>query len=86
MSRSDDITTFTEHRAHLRDHLRKVNETGRPLFITTNGSTDAVVLSPRAYDALAQKAELADSLTMLDRAMEQVRTGRGGSRSEGGDP
>ena len=76
MARSTDITSFTEHRRNLRDHFRQVRETGRPLFITTNGETNAVVLSPEAYDALADKAELAESLAMIDRSMEDIRTGR----------
>ncbi len=76
MARSTDITSFTDHRQHLRDHLRQVRETGRPLYVTTNGETNAVVLSPQAYDALADKAELAESLAMIDRSMEDIRTGR----------
>ena len=76
MARSTDITSFTEHRKHLRDHLCMVRETGRPLYVTTNGKTDAVVLSPEAYDALADKAELAESLALIDRSMEEVREGR----------
>ena len=76
MARTTDITSFTEHRKHLREHLRLVRETGRPLYITTNGGTTAVVLSPAAYDALADKAELAESLGMIDRSLEDIRGGR----------
>ena len=76
MTRSTDITSFTEHRRKLRDHIQQVRETGRPLYVTTNGETDAVVLSPDAYDALADKAELAESLAMIDRSAEDVREGR----------
>ena len=76
MARSTDITSFTEHRQRLRDHLNQVRETGRPLFVTTNGETDAVVLSPEAYDALAEKAELAESLARIDRSMEDIAEGR----------
>lgn len=76
MTRTDDITSFTEHRQHLREHLRRVRETGRPLYITTNGHTDAVVLSPEAYDALADKAEVAESLALLERSMEDIKAGR----------
>ena len=75
--RSTDITSFTEHRQHLRDHFARIRETGRPLFVTTNGNTAAVVLSAAAYDALAEKAELIDSLAALDRGMEDVRAGHG---------
>jgi PHD/YefM family antitoxin component YafN of YafNO toxin-antitoxin module len=76
MSRSTDITSFTEHRRHLRAHLSLVRETGRPLYVTTNGVTDAVVLSPEAYDALADRAELAMSLARLDRSQADIREGR----------
>ena len=76
MARSTDITNFTEHRRHLRDHLRQVRETGRPLYVTSNGETAAVVLSPEAYDELADKAELAESLALLDRSADAIRKGR----------
>jgi prevent-host-death family protein len=77
MNRSTDITSFTEHRRHLRDHLNQVRTTGRPLFITTNGETDAVLLSPEIFDRLAEIAELAESLEMIDRSMKEVAAGQG---------
>lgn len=76
MARSEDITSFTEHRRNLREHLRRVRETGRPLFVTTNGHTDAVVMSPEAFDVLAEKAELAESLALLQRGLADSRSGR----------
>ncbi len=33
------------------------------------------VLSPEAYDGLADKAELAESLTMIERSMGDIREG-----------
>lgn len=76
MVKTEDITSFTEHRARLKDHLRQVNATGRPMFITTNGATEAVVLSPAAYDKLAEEAEHARSLAMLDQSMADIKAGR----------
>ncbi len=37
-----------------------------------NGQTAAVVLSPEVYDALADKAELIESLIMIDRSLEDI--------------
>lgn len=74
--RSTDIQSLTEHRAHLSENLAKVQATGRPLFVTTNGKTAAVVLSPEAFDALAEKAELADNLTLIERGVQDVSAGR----------
>ncbi len=76
MARTNDITSFTDYRQNLRKHLSQVRESGRPLYVTTNGRTDAVVLSPDAYDALADKAELAESLMQLERSGEDIREGR----------
>ncbi len=76
MNRSTDVTSFTAHRRNLRDHLNQIRATARPLFVTTNGETDAVVLSPEAFDELAEKVELAESLMMLDRGMEEVAEGK----------
>ncbi|MDQ3521204.1 MAG: type II toxin-antitoxin system Phd/YefM family antitoxin [Gemmatimonadota bacterium] len=44
--RTDDIQPLSEHRAHLTAHFQHVQQTGRPLFVTSNGRTAAVVLSP----------------------------------------
>jgi len=77
MTRSTDITNFTDFRTHLRDHLDQRKATDRPLFITTNGETEAVVLSAAAFDELMDQAELAKTLTVLDRSMKDVRSGRG---------
>ena len=77
MTRTKDITSFTEFRAHLRDHLDERKSTSRPLFITTNGEAEAVLLSPSAYDALIDQAELGKSLPDLDRSMDDVKAGRG---------
>ena len=76
MTRTGDITSVTEHRTRLRDHLRQVNATGRPMFITTNGETEAVVLSPAAYDELMEDAERARSLKMLEQSLADIKAGR----------
>jgi PHD/YefM family antitoxin component YafN of YafNO toxin-antitoxin module len=76
MTRSSDITSFSEVRQNLRKHLTRLKRTGRPLYITTNGQTDAVVLSPRAYDALVGKAETAEHLAAIDRGVEDATAGR----------
>jgi prevent-host-death family protein len=76
MTRSTDITSFTDFRAHLRDHLDQRKATHRPLFVTVDGETEAVVLSPAAFDELTDQAELAKSLAVLDRSMEDIKAGR----------
>jgi len=76
MTRSTDITSFTDFRARLRDHFDQQKKTGRALFVTTNGETEAVVLSPAAYDELIGQAELLESLALLDRSEDDIKAGR----------
>jgi PHD/YefM family antitoxin component YafN of YafNO toxin-antitoxin module len=76
MIRSTDVTSFTDFRKRLRDHLDERKATSRPLFVTTNGETEAVVLSPAAFDALMDQVELAKSLKTLDRSMADIKAGR----------
>jgi len=79
---TDDIQPLTEYRAHLAEWHRKVRETGRPLFVTTDGRTSAVVLSPQAYDVLAEKAQHADDLSAIRSALAESRAGRSRSARE----
>lgn len=53
-----------------------VRETGRPLYVTNHGAAEAVILSPEAYDALADQAELPEILAMLARSQEDLDAGR----------
>lgn len=76
MTRSTDITSFTDLRRNLRVQLDRIQSTGRPLFVTTNGQTEAVVLSASRFDELISKAELAESLASIERGAEDAKAGR----------
>jgi prevent-host-death family protein len=76
MTRASDITNFTDHRQNLRSHLNRVKSTGRPLFVTTNGETEAVVLSAKAYDELMDRADQAGIQAMLSRSEADLKAGR----------
>jgi prevent-host-death family protein len=76
MTRTTDITSFTEHRQNLREHFNRIKESGRPLYVTTNGETEAVVLSAKAYDELAERAELLETLAMIQRSEADISAGR----------
>jgi prevent-host-death family protein len=76
MIRTSDITSFTEHRQNLREHFNRLKTTGRPLYVTTNGETEAVVLSAKAYDELADRADLAGTLEMIERSEKDIKAGK----------
>jgi antitoxin YefM len=76
MTRTSDITSFTDLRQNLRTRLDRVRETGRPLYITSNGQAEAVVLSPEQYDSLLDKVELLESLAAIDKSLDDIAAGR----------
>jgi prevent-host-death family protein len=76
MIRSNDITSVTDCRAHLREHLDRLAQTGRPLYITSNGTAEAVLLSATAYDELAEKADLGEALAMIRQSKRDIAAGR----------
>lgn len=75
--RTDDIMTYSECRAQFADTLKRVRETGRPTFITNHGKTAGVLLSPEAYDDLAEKAQFMEDVAMLRRSLEDSKAGKG---------
>ena len=75
--RTEDIRPLTDHRANISEDFRHVQETGRPLFITTNGRTAGVLLSPAAYDELAERAAFAEDIVAIRQALMDAKEGKG---------
>ena len=73
--RTQDIQSISELRGHLSENFERIQQTGRPLFVTKEGKTAAVVLSPATFDALMDRAELAENLLLIDRGLEDVKAG-----------
>lgn len=82
-TRTTDITSFSDLRQNLRSSFDRVKKTNRPLFITTNGKPDAVILSSQAYDRLLADPDLAQSVASVARGMKQLAAGRGVSVDDG---
>lgn len=76
MTRTSDITTFSDLRQNMRERFDRLKATGRPLYVTSNGEPDAVVLSPGVFDALMERIELAESRAAIDRGMKDMKAGR----------
>lgn len=76
MVRSTDITSFTELRQNLREHLDRVKGTDRPLFITTNGETEAIMLSSRVYDEMLDRLERVELIERLRLAAKESEEGK----------
>ena len=69
-----DIKPLSEFRAHATAILEEIHKTRRPLVITQNGRSAAVVLDVAAYDALMERMELLEDIRIAD---AQLKAGKG---------
>jgi prevent-host-death family protein len=69
----EDIRTFAELEAEPRAICDQVRQTGRPIFLTSNGKADLVIMDARVYEHQLKITNLA---RLLAEAEEDVRAGR----------
>ncbi len=79
MIHTDDIRKLSDFRQNAKAHLDRLAETARVEVLTVNGEAKGVVMAPQVYEALMEEVELARSLAMLDKGVEDVKAGRGKS-------
>jgi len=77
MTRTTDITNFTEYRNNHKVFHTRVHQTGRPLFITNNGKPDVVLLSAETYDEIQDLIEMRESLIAIDKSEQEFAQGKG---------
>ena len=60
---SQSIVPLGKFKARAAQYLRDLAETGRPLVITRNGHSAAVLLSPGEFDRIREQLRFLESLT-----------------------
>ncbi len=76
MIRTDDIRSLTDFRQHAAEHLARLAESGGVEVLTVNGEAKGVVMSPKTFDELAEKALQAEITEKIKRGMEQAKAGQ----------
>jgi len=74
-----DIKPLSEFRSKVATYLDQVHNTKRPLLITQNGKSSAVLMDVSEYEAIIDKIELLQDIQL---AKSQVEAGKGISHSE----
>jgi len=74
-----DIQPLSEFRSKVATYLEHVHNTKRPLLITQNGKSSAVLMDVSEYEAIINKIEL---LQDIQAAKSQIEEGKGISHSE----
>ena len=78
----DDIQPLTTFRNNSVKMMRQLHKTGRPIILTVNGKSEAVVQSAEAYQRLLDLAAAANENEALRQAGEDIAAGRTHSARE----
>lgn len=82
MIRTEHTQTVSDFRSNYAEVLERLNDTGDAEILTQNGEARAVMLSPRAYDELAEAADLARTMAAIERSRQEIAEGKGRTADE----
>jgi prevent-host-death family protein len=75
MHQAQDVFSLTDFKQNTKEHLDRLNDSGRPEVLTVNGKAEAVVMTPRTYDRLVTMA-MGDLRAKIAVGLEQARAGQ----------
>lgn len=71
---SDDIHPLSEFRSKASGFIAQVRNTKRPLVITQNGKSAAILMDVTEYEKMVEKIELFQD---IETALDQIHEGKG---------
>lgn len=74
-----DIQPLSTFRSKISYFFNKVKKTKRPLIITQNGKSSAILLDVAEYQSMIDKIEVLEDIKLAE---EQISSGRGISHSK----
>src|SRR5450631_3388979 len=74
--------SLTDFRQKATETLDRLNITGEAEILTVNGEARAVLLSPAAFDALANEAQLSHDAKVIKQAVREIAEGKGQESGE----
>src|ERR1700722_14881093 len=77
-----DIHSLSDFQRRTKEHIERLKQTGKPEVLTVNGQAEIVVQSAQSYQQLIEDAELARSLKVIRRSLEEGRAGKGRSMKQ----
>lgn len=77
-----NIRSLSDFQRNTKQHLRRLKHSGKPEVLTVNGQAELVVQSAAAYQRLLEQADVADSVKILRRRIEEADAGENGIPAE----
>ena len=80
--RPKDIHSLTHFQRKTKEHVERLQRTGRPEVLTVNGKAALVVQDADAYQRLLDVAERMDTLLAVRGSLDSMKRGEGVSLDE----
>jgi prevent-host-death family protein len=74
-----DIQPLSTFRSNMSYYINKIKKTKRPLIITQNGKSSAILLDVHEYQSMIDKIEVLEDIKLAE---EQISSGKGISHSK----
>jgi PHD/YefM family antitoxin component YafN of YafNO toxin-antitoxin module len=72
-----NVRSLTDFTRNSRKHVQRLKHSGKPEVLTVNGQAEVVVQSAESYQQLVEDAELARSLRVIRKSIEQAKMKQG---------
>ena len=73
----EDIQSLTDFKRKTAAYLKRMKKSGSPLVLTINGKAEVVVQDARAYQALLERIERAESVAAIRQGIDEFERGEG---------
>ncbi|HXU38986.1 MAG TPA: type II toxin-antitoxin system Phd/YefM family antitoxin [Blastocatellia bacterium] len=71
----EDIQSLTDFKRNTARYLKKIKRSKSPVVLTVNGKAQLVVQDARAYQAMLDRVERAETVAALRKGIEEVERG-----------
>ena len=75
MFQPSDIHSLTDFQRNAKDHIERLQASGRPEILTVNGKAAVVVQDAASYEKLLENLERANAIKAIRRGLDQARRG-----------
>jgi len=72
----EDIRPLTDFQRNAKQHLSRINKTGRSEVLTVNGKAEAVLVGKKTYAQMVCAMEELETLKSIQRGLEDINAGR----------
>lgn len=72
-----EIQPLDDFQRNVKDHIRRVKKSQRPLVLTVKGRPAVIVQDAQSYQAMLDVLDEAEAIVAIERGLQESRQGKG---------